>query len=60
VFGSRSCSSSYLRAYNSVAEARISIGRYLTFYNGQGPHSSLDRKTPDQASLNPLPQLAAA
>jgi putative transposase len=50
----------YLRAYNSVAEARISIGRYLTFYHGQRPHSSLDRKTPDQASLNPLPQLAAA
>jgi putative transposase len=39
----------YLRAYDSVSEARISIGRYLTFYNGQRPHSSLDRKTPDQA-----------
>jgi putative transposase len=50
----------YLRAYDSVSEARISIGRYLTFYNGQRPHSSLDRKTPDQAYFNPLPQLAAA
>ena len=50
----------YLRAYDSVAEARTSIGRYLTFYNGRRPHSSLDRRTPDQAYLIPLPQLAAA
>jgi putative transposase len=50
----------YLRAYDSVSEARSSIGRYLTFYNGQRPHSSLDRKTPDQAYFDPLPQLAAA
>ena len=50
----------YLKAYDSVAEARASIGRYLTFYNGQRPHSSLDRRTPDQAYFNPLPQLAAA
>ena len=50
----------YLRAYDSVSEARTSIGRYLTFYNGQRPHSSLDRRTPDQAYFNPLPQLAAA
>ncbi len=48
----------YLRAYGSVSEARASIGRYLTFYNGQRPHSSLDRKTPDQAYFN-QPILAA-
>jgi putative transposase len=39
----------YLRAYDSVGEARRSIGRYFDFYNGKRPHSSLDRKTPDQA-----------
>lgn len=50
----------YLRAYDSVTEARASMGRYLTFYNGRRPHSSLDRRTPDQAYFNPLPQLAAA
>jgi putative transposase len=50
----------YLKAYDSVSEARASIGRYLTFYNGRRPHSSLDRRTPDQAYFNPLPQLAAA
>ena len=50
----------YLRAYDSVAEARTSISRYLAFYNGRRPHSSLDRRTPDQAYFAPLPQLAAA
>jgi putative transposase len=50
----------YLRSYNSVSEARASIGRYLAFYNGRRPHSSLDRRTPDQAYFIPLPQLAAA
>jgi putative transposase len=50
----------YLRAYDSVSEARISIGRYLTFYNGRRPHSSLDRKTPDQAYFTQPPLSAAA
>jgi putative transposase len=50
----------YLKAYNSVSEARASIGQYLTFYNSRRPHSSLDRRTPDQAYFTPLPQLAAA
>jgi putative transposase len=50
----------YLRAYDSVSEARASIGRYLTFYNSRRPHSSLDRSTPDQAYFNSLPQRAAA
>ena len=27
----------YLRAYDSVSEARASIGRYLAFYNGEAP-----------------------
>src|SRR4051794_8913224 len=31
----------YLRAYDTVSEARASIGRYLAFYNGRRPHSSL-------------------
>src|ERR1700704_5808674 len=50
----------YLRAYDSVAEARTSIGRYLDFYNGRRPHSSLDRRTPDQAYFTPLPIRMAA
>jgi transposase len=39
----------YLRAYESVSEARASIGRYLAFYNERHPHSSLDGRTPDEA-----------
>ena len=51
----------YLRAYGSVSEARTSIGRYLGFYNGTRPHSSLGGQTPDQAYLNqPTPIPAAA
>ena len=50
----------YLRAYNTVGDARASIGRYLVFYNGRRPHSSLDRQTPDQAYFNRLPQSVAA
>ena len=50
----------YLRAYDTVTEARASIGRYLGFYNARRPHSSLDRQTPDEAYFTPLPQIAAA
>jgi putative transposase len=50
----------YLRAYDNVSEARASIGRYLNFYNGRRPHSSLDGTTPDQAYFNPLPIRLAA
>ena len=50
----------YLRAYDTVGEARASVGRYLAFYNGRRPHSSLDRKTPDQAYFDRLTQTAAA
>ena len=50
----------YLRAYDSVADARASIGRYMAFYNSRRPHSSLDARTPDQAYFNHAPLLAAA
>jgi putative transposase len=39
----------YLHAYDSVPDARASIGRYLDLYNRRRPHSSLDAMTPDQA-----------
>jgi putative transposase len=50
----------YLRAYGGVSEARASIGRYLGFYNGKRPHSSLAAKTPDQAYFDNLPVKLAA
>lgn len=49
----------YLRAYDTVSDARASLGRYIEFYNARRPHSSLDRQTPDQAYFNRSPLLAA-
>ncbi|BDV33920.1 transposase (plasmid) [Methylocystis iwaonis] len=39
----------YLKAYDSMSEARASIGRYLAFYNEGRPHTALDGRTPDEA-----------
>jgi putative transposase len=50
----------YLRAYDSVGDARASLGRYLNFYNRTRPHSSLAARTPDRAYFDNLPLLAAA
>jgi putative transposase len=50
----------YLHAYDSVAQARASLGRYLNFYNCKRPHSSLAARTPDRAYFDHLPLLAAA
>jgi transposase InsO family protein len=56
------CSTATETLYGSadVSEARTSIGRYLDFYNGRRPHSSLDGTTPDQAYFTPLPLRLAA
>jgi len=50
----------YLRAYCGVSEARASIGRYLSFYNGKRPHSSPAAKTPDETYFDNLPVKMAA
>ena len=50
----------YLRAYDSVAGARASLGRYFTFYNRKRPHSSLDARTPERAYYDHLPLHEAA
>jgi putative transposase len=50
----------YLKAYDSVSEARASIGCYFDFYNRRRPHSSLDGTTPDQAYFTTLPLRLAA
>lgn len=50
----------YLRAYDTLSDARASIGQYLAFYNGRRPHSSLDGSTPDQAYFNQPPFRMAA
>ena len=50
----------YLHAYESVRDARTSIGKYLEFYNSIRPHSSLKALTPDQVYFNRLPESVAA
>jgi len=50
----------YLRAYESVGQARASLGRYLDFYNCKRPHSSLDAGTPDRAYFGNIMPLAQA
>jgi putative transposase len=50
----------YLRAYDSVGQARASIGRYFNFYNRKRPHSSLQAQTPHCAYFEHLPLLTAA
>jgi putative transposase len=50
----------YLRAYDTVSDARTSLHRYIAFYNGRRPHSSLDGRTPDQVYFTSLPFRAAA
>ena len=50
----------YLKAYDSVCDARESIGQYLDFYNTRRPHSSLDSQTPDEVYFNSRPALPKA
>jgi len=50
----------YLRAYDTVSEARASIARYIEFYNARRPHSSLEDRTPDEAYFGMQKLKAAA
>jgi putative transposase len=36
----------FIKAYGSVAEARLGIGGWLAFYNDERPHQALDYRTP--------------
>ena len=38
----------YLKAYESVKEARRSIRTWMDFYNSERTHQSLDKMTPDE------------
>ena len=50
----------YLKAYNTVSEAKTSLAQYFEFYNRRRPHSSLDRMTPEQFYFKSLPVTQAA
>ena len=47
----------YLKAYDSVADAKANLATYLRFYNERRPHRSLDGKTPNAAYF---PAIASA
>lgn len=50
----------YLKAYETVLEARSGIGEWIDFYNHKRTHQSLDRQTPEQVYFNqPIEELAA-
>ncbi len=38
----------YLKAYETVAEARLGMANYFRFYNRERRHQGLNRQTPDQ------------
>ncbi len=50
----------YLRAYDTVRDARASLARYFAFFNTRRPHTSLDRRTPDAVYFESLPLAQAA
>ena len=50
----------YLYAYDSVTEARKSITEYMDWYNKSRPHSSLGRRTPEEAYIEMLPMIEMA
>jgi putative transposase len=47
----------YLKAYDSVSAARADIADYLGWYNAARSHSSLDKRTPEEAYAALLPAL---
>jgi putative transposase len=50
----------YLHAYESVSHAKAGLGRYIAFYNTHRPHSSLDKRTPDEFYFATLPAIQQA
>jgi putative transposase len=50
----------YLRAYDSVPQAKGHLNTYLTFYNTRRPHQTFDGQTPDAIYFAGLPEEQAA
>lgn len=45
----------YLRAYDSIPEAKTHLANYLSFYNSRRPHQTFDGQTPDTIYFDNLP-----
>lgn len=50
----------YLKAYDSVGEAKTQLGAYLAFYNTRRPHRAFDGPTPDAIYFAGLPAMKVA
>ncbi|MGD0275401.1 MAG: integrase core domain-containing protein [Syntrophales bacterium] len=46
----------YLKAYNSIAEARQELTKYFDRYNKRQQHQRLDNMTPDEVYWNTIPK----
>jgi putative transposase len=46
----------YLKAYNSLGEARQELKAYINFYNCRRRHQGLDGRTPDEVYWTTLPR----
>jgi len=49
----------YLKAYDSIKDARTSLAKYFLFYNSERRHQSLGRSTPDEVHFESAARLAA-
>jgi len=50
----------YLRAYETVREAKEDIAHYIEWYNTDKSHSSLEGKTPEKMWIDAMPRLQEA
>jgi putative transposase len=50
----------YLKAYESIAEAKRGIGNYFELYNTRKRHQGLDNRTPDAVYWATLPEAKEA
>ena len=50
----------YLNAFETGSQARAGIGRWITYYNTERPHSALGGRTPSEAYAGCRPARAAA
>ena len=51
----------YLHAFETASETRAGIGSWITYYNGERPHSTFDGQTPDEVyAPRPITQKLAA
>jgi putative transposase len=50
----------YLKAYDSVNQAKSELSVYFEFYNSKRPHSSLNSETPDRFYIDHIERRKAA